>query len=167
MDPDFGTFVILFFLIFGVIEFAGVIIPAMIRRSKAGRTYRPAYDIPYVLERPVSAEHVAQMRSWYFDQNDSHRYTGGIAPDPVVPVNTGYPGRDSPVSQGGSPLFRTDPGKDWNTINKANWKVQRANKAVREANLAILEANTAIQQAGAEDLEWIDEIAEIDPLRFT
>ena len=166
MDTDFGTIVIFFFLIFGVLETTGVIIPAMLRRSKAKKRYEPEYYIPPVLSQPVPADHVARMRSWYFDQNDTHRYIRSVALDPGTPANAGYRRQVLPVSPGGQHLQHPEPEKDWKAVNKATWAIQRANKAIREANFAIREANTAIQQAGADDLEWMDEIAEMNQLRL-
>jgi hypothetical protein len=163
MGADFGTIAIVSLVIFGALEFSLIIIPAMIRRSKVRNTYQPVFDVPVVLSRPVSSRHGAQMRSWYFDETDPHRFIKNIHLDPAVPVNAGGDSSILPVKQHyGNPK----PGKDWKAVNKANRAILRANKAVLEANHAILEANTAIRQAGEDDLEWMDEIADLRQLRF-
>jgi hypothetical protein len=165
MDANSGTVVIFFFLIFGVLESVAVIIPAMIRRSKAGTGYQPVYETPRALSQPVSAEHVVRMRSWYFDGKEKNLPISMIAFNPVLPVTSGYQ-RDSPFVSGRLQNLPPESKKNWKAIDKANWAIQRANQAVREANYAILEANTAIHETGSEDLEWMDDIAEMDKLQF-
>ena len=151
MNGDFGAFVFFFFLIFGALEFALVIIPAIISRSKAKRSSVSEFDIPLVLLRPLPAEHIAMMRAWYFDQNDHHHYIRKIALDTTTPVNYGYPSRKSPVFTSDPNQFHAKPDRDWKAINNVNWAIQRANNAVREADRAVREANNAVQQAGIED----------------
>lgn len=165
MDANSGTVVIFFFLIFGVLESVAVIIPAIIRRSKAGTGYQPVYEIPRALSQPVSAEHVVGMRSWYFDGKEKILPISTIASNPVLPVTSGYL-RDFPFASGIPTNLPTESKKDWKAIDKANWAIQRANQAVRKANYAILEANTAIHETGSEDLEWMDDIVDMDHLRF-
>jgi hypothetical protein len=161
MDADFGSFVFFFLLIFGALEFALVIIPAIISRSKAKRDFVSEFEIPLVLLRPVPADHIAKMRAWYFDQNDRHRYIRTIALDTITPVNFGYANLKSPVFTSDTNQFHEKPDRDWKAINNANWAIQRANNAVREADRAVREANNAVMQAGIEDLGWIDNIAEL------
>jgi hypothetical protein len=166
MNADFGTIVVLFFLIFGALELSIIIIPAIIRMSVAERRYQPVYDIPLILSRPVPAENIAVMRSWYFDKNDPHQYIRKIAVFPHTPVNSRNMRDESSVfSEIRGPL-RTDPEKDWKTINKANRAIKEANKAVREANHKLSEAKVTIEQAGEEDFAGMDEIAELDLFGF-
>ena len=169
MNADFGTIIILFFLIFGALEFAVVIIPAIVSSSVAGRRSpsRPMYDIPLVLTRPVPAEHAARMKSWYFDRNDQYRYIRKFDLDGVPQVSSGYPGRKSPLFPERKHHSSAEPEKDWKGINNASWAIQMANKTAREAKYADLMANTAIQLADEEDLGWMDEIAELNQFRFS
>ena len=169
MNADFGTIIILFFLIFGALEFAVVIIPALVSSSVAGKRSpsRPIYDIPLVLTRPVPAEHAARMKSWYFDKNDQYRYIRKFDLDEVPQVNSGYMGRKSPLLPERKHHSSMEPEKDWKAINTARWAIQKANKAAVEENYAVLAANTAIRQPVEEDLEWMDEIAELNQLRFS
>ena len=168
MNADFGTIIILFFLIFGALEFAVVIIPAIVSSSVAGRRSpsRPMYDIPLVLTRPVPADHAARMKSWYFNKNDQYRYIRNFDLDTVPQVSTGYPGRKSALFRERKPQSSAGPEKDWKAINTASWAIQKANKAAREENYAVLTANPAIQQSGEEDMGWMDEIAELNQFRF-
>jgi hypothetical protein len=166
MNADFGSFVFFFLLIFGALEFAIVIIPAIISRAKAKRSTLSEFDIPVVLLHHVPADHIAKMRAWYFNQNDHHRYIRTIALDAITPANYGYQNRESPEFPNSLHHFQTKPDKDWKAINNANWAIQRASNAVREANRAVREANNAVQQAGVEDLGWIDKIAELNQIRF-
>jgi hypothetical protein len=151
-------------VIFGALEFALVIIPAMFRSSKARMSPLPGFDIPIVLSRPVPSGNIGPMRSWYFARNDPHDYIRKLELDPLTPVNSGYTAHHSPIVTG---IQHRVPGNDMNAMDKANKAILRANKAVLDANHAILEANTAIQEAGADDLEWIDEIAEMKEFRFS
>jgi hypothetical protein len=165
MGTDLGTIAIFSLIIFGALEFALVIIPSMISRSKIQYSYEPVYDVPVVLSRPVPSRQMEQMRSWYSDETGQHRFIRTIDLGPGTPGNSGYPGRDDPSLPGKSQHLRSVRVKDWKAVNNANRAILRANKAVLEANHAILEANTAIHQAGEDDLEWIDEIAGLDQLR--
>ena len=83
MDTDFGTIIIFFFLIFGVLEFTAVIIPAMLHRSRAKKSFEPEFSVPSVLSQPIPDNNIARMRSWYFDQNDPAG-TWGVS-SPVLP----------------------------------------------------------------------------------
>jgi hypothetical protein len=166
MNADFGTIVVLFFLIFGALELSIIIIPAIIRMSVVERRYQPVYDIPLILSRPVPVENIAVMRSWYFDKNDPHQYMRKIAVFPATPANSRNMRDESCLLSEiwGPPP--TEPEKDWKTINKANWAIKEANKAVREANQKLSEAKVAVEQAGEEDFAWMDEIAELDLFGF-
>jgi hypothetical protein len=166
MAFDTGTVVIFFFLIFGCLEMTIVVIPAMISRSKVQRRYQPEYTIPTILSRPIPADDAVGVRSWYSQKNVTFRYINTITPDPVVTVTSGFPEGESPIFSGRHQRVQPAPETDWEARNKAYWAVQRANKAVMEANRAVIDAKTAIQQAGSEDLDWIDEIAEMEKLRL-
>jgi hypothetical protein len=166
MNANFGFFIFFFLIMFGALEFAIVIIPAIISRSKAKRSSVSEFDIPVVLLRPVPAEHIAKMRAWYFDQNDRHRYIRTIALDAITPAIYGYQNPETPVLPSSLYHHQIQPDKDWKAINNANWAIQRANNAVREAHRAVREANNAVQQAGVEDLGWIDSIAELNQIQF-
>ena len=166
MGTDFGTIAIFSLVIFGALEFPLVIIPLIISRSKVRSNYQPVFDVPIVLSRPVSGRQMAQMRSWYFDETGSCPYIRNLDLESAAQANAGYPGGDTPLLPKKQHPFNPGQGKDWKAVNNANRAILRANKAVLEANHAILEANTAIQQAVEDDLDWIDEIAELHQLRF-
>lgn len=155
MATDFGTFVIFFILIFGSLEIAFVVIPAMVGRSKVGMHAAPVFDIPDVISIPVPADYREKIRAWYFDDGETYRYDRSLPKDKNQnsnPVEHVFPAL---------PVGFTPHTKDWKAINKANWAIQRANEAVREANRAIQEANAAIEEAGGEETEWMDSIAGI------
>jgi hypothetical protein len=166
MNADFGTIVVLFFLIFGALELSIIIIPAIIRMSVAGRRYEPVYDIPMILSRPVPAENIAVMRSWYFNKKDPHQYMRKVAVFPATPADSGNMRDESSLfSEMWVPL-QSEPENDWNAINKANWAIKEANKAVLEANRKLSGAKVAIEQTGEEDFAWMDEIADLDLFGF-
>jgi len=155
MNADFGTIVVLFFLIFGALELSIIIIPAIIRMSVAERRYQPLYDIPLILSRPVPAENIAVMRSWYFDKNDPHQYMRKIAVLSGAAVNSRSQGGESSVFSEHRGSLHTEPEKDWKAINKSCRPIKEANNADREVKVAI-------EHAGEEDFAWMDEIAELD-----
>jgi hypothetical protein len=161
MGADIGTIVFFSLIIFGVLEFALVIIPALISRAKVKSTSQPFFDVPVVLSRPVSPGQGARMRAWYFDETGSFRYD--IKNDPATPNPANFLHRsgDYPCLPGPHAYTGQKPVKDWIAVNNANRAILRANKALLEANSALFEANAAMQQVTDEDWEWIDEIADI------
>jgi len=166
MGTDLGSIAFLAVVIFGALEFALVIIPAVISRAKVRNSYQPVYDVPIVLSRPVPAGQRAYMRSWYFDETIPFRYDIKFDPVPVIPENSEYLAEEFPVPPHPKHSSGQNAVKDWKAVNAANRAILRANKALLEANRAILEANTAMQEVTEDDLEWIDEIADLDQFRF-
>ena len=166
MGTDLDTIVLLSLIIFGALEFALVIIPAMISRARVRSSYQPVYDVPVILTRPVPAGQKGQMRSWYFDEASPFRYDIPLNQDRAIPMNSGFPPGDPPDLP--EPPYQPGPvpGKDWKAVNNANRAILRANKALLEANRAILEANAAVQQVSDDDLAWIDEVADLHQLRY-
>ena len=144
--------IIFFFLaLFVVLEFSLVIIPAMLNRSKIKRRYRQSeFDIPQVLERGASFEDRARIRSWYFDRNDSHWHTGTIPHAPPAPVYSGDRNQDSFALRPAPRQLSAEPGTVGITA--------------KSPDRTISNAQAGVQQAGLDDLMWIDEISELNPL---
>ena len=141
MAVNFGYFVLFFFIVlFASIEFLFVIIPAILGRSKVKRKVQQTeFDIPEYIYRPASAEYIKQLRSWYFDHNDSFWHDNNNAMNPLSMIIAG----DQPLNSRESHQGNLVPRADLKNISKANYQPQ---------------------QSGVEDLDWIDEIPELNPL---
>ena len=106
MDTGPGTIIIFFVLIFGSLEITFVVIPALVGARRSASLFQPEFEIPYVLSKPVRAEQVARIRSYYFDRSDSHRYIRNISLDRLPPGN---PVSDKLYPETGASLRRVRP----------------------------------------------------------
>lgn len=168
MDTSLQTTIIFFILIFGILEFSVVIIPSMISRSKVRRSIRPVYAIPPILYQPVSSDHSARIRSWYFDRKSSRYSLPTLSSYPLTagkPADAEYRGKGSQQSldRQRPVIVHSEASKDWKAINNASWAVQQVN-ADRATEKARRKAERAIHDAEAEELAWMDEIAGIDQI---
>jgi len=156
MGTDLLTIVVLTILIFISLEFILVIIPALMNRAKVRKKTEIQPEIPDILIEPVSSEDQIIMRSWYIERSDSRDFV--IKPLAIYPssVPLDMVSRENsvrPVNPGPEPAHQEpEQVKDWNTINRINWKIQKANEAIKNANSA--------------EFAWIDSLADIDPLEF-
>ena len=138
-----GYLVLFFFIVlFTALEFLLVIIPAILSRSKVKRRVQQSeFDIPEYLCQPASDEYIRQIRSWYFDRNDSHWHDNNTARHAPSPVKIG----DEPLNSQKLHPHDLISGTDLKNSSKTD----------------------SPQQAKYEDLDWIDEITELNPLLFS
>ncbi len=141
MAINLGYLVLFFFIVlFAAFEFLFVLIPAILGRSKVKRKVQQTeFDIPEYLYRPASAEYIRQLRSWYFDNNNSCWSDNNTALNPLSMDVAG----DLPLNSREKPGGNLVPRADVKNISNTSYQPQ---------------------QPGAEELDWIDEIIELNPL---